>query len=82
MKIALVQQRATADKSSNLDRGLRAVKIAAWQGAELICFAELAFEPFYPQGPADGGGYRDAARRSRFRGWLRKAPSRALSAPS
>lgn len=54
MKIALVQQRATADKKSNLNRGLQALRTAAGEGAQLICFAELAFEPFYPQKPADG----------------------------
>ena len=54
MKIALVQQRATPDKSSNLARGVEAVHAAAKQGARLVCFAELAFEPFYPQRPSDG----------------------------
>ena len=54
MKIALVQQRATPDKSSNLARGVEAVRAAAKQGARLVCFAELAFEPFYPQRPSDG----------------------------
>ncbi len=54
MKIALVQQRATVDKESNRQRGLQAVRQAHQQGAELVCFAELAFEPFYPQQPAGG----------------------------
>ncbi len=58
MNIALVQQRATADKKSNLERGLQAVRTAAGKGAELVCFAELAFEPFYPQTPADGSELR------------------------
>src|SRR5512133_3432624 len=53
MKIALVQQHATADKPSNVARGLDAVREAARQGAQLVCFAELAFDPFYPQRPAD-----------------------------
>ncbi len=52
MKIALVQQTASADKKDNLQRGLEALSEAASQGAELICYAELAFEPFYPQRPA------------------------------
>ena len=60
MRIALVQQHATSDKSENLRRGLEAVREAARQGAELVCFAELAFEPFYPQRPSDGG-HRDLA---------------------
>lgn len=52
MKIALVQQHATADKSENVARGLKAFEAAARAGAELVAYAELAFEPFYPQTPA------------------------------
>ena len=52
MRIALVQQHATQDSDDNLRRGLRALEDAAANGAKLICFAELAFEPFYPQRPA------------------------------
>ena len=51
IKVALVQQSASADKSENLSRGLAATRIAAGNGANVICFAELAFEPFYPQLP-------------------------------
>jgi N-carbamoylputrescine amidase len=54
MKIALVQQHASADKAANLQRGLRSFEEAAGQGAQLVCFAELAFEPFYPQRVAAG----------------------------
>ena len=54
MRIALVQQRATPDKQDNLRRGLEALSEAAGHGADLVCYAELAFEPFYPQRPADG----------------------------
>ena len=54
MRIALIQQAASADKAGNLQRGLRAMEAAARDGAELVCFAELAFEPFYPQRPAQG----------------------------
>jgi predicted amidohydrolase len=54
MIIALVQQHASADKSDNLKRGLEAAEAAARHGAKLICFAELAFEPFYPQDRASG----------------------------
>ena len=53
LRIALVQQRAIDDKHHNVDRGLRALERAAARGAKLACFAELAFEPFYPQRPAD-----------------------------
>ena len=52
MKIALVQQHATRDKAANVQRGLAALDQAAAAGAEVVCFAELAFEWFYPQQPA------------------------------
>ena len=55
MKIALIQQHATADKSANVKRGVAALETAAKNGAQLACFAELAFEWFYPQRPADRG---------------------------
>ena len=60
MKIALVQQHATADKAANLARGLARFDEAAAAGATLVCFAELAFEPFYPQRAA-AGDVRDRA---------------------
>ena len=60
VKIALIQQRATSDKALNVARGLAALDAAARQGANLACFAELAFEWFYPQRPA-GAGFRDLA---------------------
>ncbi len=60
MRIALIQQHATHDKAENVARGLAAFDAATRQGAELVCFAELAFEPFYPQWVA-GAGSRDAA---------------------
>ena len=52
MRIALVQQHATHDREDNLRLGLAALEQAAAAGAELVCYAELAFEPFYPQRPA------------------------------
>ncbi len=60
MKLALVQQRAGHDLGDNLRRGLAAVEEAARRGANLVCFAELAFTPFYPQRPA-GGAVRELA---------------------
>jgi N-carbamoylputrescine amidase len=60
MKIALIQQHATRDKSANVARGLAAIETAARNGAQLACFAELAFEWFYPQRPA-GKDFRDLA---------------------
>ncbi len=55
MKIALIQQSAGPDRQANLRKGLESAREAAKSGAQLICFAELAFEPFYPQKPAVGG---------------------------
>ncbi len=52
MRIALVQQRAGTDKAGNVARGLRALEAAARGGAQLVAYAELAFERFHPQLPA------------------------------
>jgi predicted amidohydrolase len=60
MKIALIQQHATTDKASNVARGLAALDTAAKNGANVACFAELAFEWFYPQRPAELG-FRELA---------------------
>lgn len=49
MKIALIQQECIDNKSQNLRRGLESAREAAKAGAKIICFPELAFEPFYPQ---------------------------------
>jgi len=49
MKIALIQQKAGPDKIKNLEKGVMAIEEASRQGAQLAVFAELAFEPFYPQ---------------------------------
>jgi N-carbamoylputrescine amidase len=54
MKIALIQQSCSQDISFNIHRGVETAKEAAQQGAKIICFAELAFTPFYPQVPASG----------------------------
>jgi N-carbamoylputrescine amidase len=54
VKIALVQQHATADLADNLRRAATATRRAAADGAALVAFAELAFTPFYPQRPPDG----------------------------
>jgi N-carbamoylputrescine amidase len=60
VKIAVIQQHATRDKAANVARGLAALETAARSGAQLACFAELAFEWFYPQVPA-GGAARELA---------------------
>jgi beta-ureidopropionase len=54
-RIALVQQQAGADKTADVQRGVRALETAAANGAEVVCFSELAFEPFYPQWRAQRG---------------------------
>jgi len=54
VKIALIQQHATHDKADNIARGLAALEQAARSGAALACYAELAFEWFHPQCPAEG----------------------------
>ena len=60
MRIALIQQHATSDKAANIARGLRAFETAASAGANVVAFAELAFEPFYPQSPAGPGSLAHA----------------------
>jgi N-carbamoylputrescine amidase len=52
VRIALVQQHAGHDREENRTRGLAAVRRAASEGARIVCFAELAFDRFYPQDPA------------------------------
>lgn len=54
LRIALVQQHASADHEDNVRRGLAAVQRAAADGARIIGFAELAFESFHPQTRATG----------------------------
>jgi N-carbamoylputrescine amidase len=52
MKLALIQQHATDSRQDNLSRGIKAVEEAAHRGADLVAFAELAFDKFFPQHPA------------------------------
>lgn len=49
VRIALVQQKASQDRAANVQRGHEAVTRAAAEGANIVCFAELAFDRFYPQ---------------------------------
>ena len=53
LKIALIQQTVSPDKNENLLKGLQNAQRAIEAGAQMIAFAELAFEPFYPQLHAD-----------------------------
>jgi beta-ureidopropionase len=49
MRIALLQQHASEDREENLDRGIRALRAAASQGASLVLYPELSFLRFFPQ---------------------------------
>ncbi len=60
IKVALIQHSVTADKQANVDRAVQAIREAVAEGAQVMCFAELAFERFYPQVPADEN-FRDLA---------------------
>lgn len=53
MKIALIQQAAGPDRAQNLARALAAMGTAADGGAELVAFAELAIDGFFPQRQGD-----------------------------
>ena len=48
-RIALVQQRAGTDRSNNLERALASMRQAAAGGSEIVAFAELAIDRFFPQ---------------------------------
>ena len=55
MRLALIQQHATADLAGNLDaRRRRHAARRPADGAELVAFAELALTPFYPRAAGDG----------------------------
>lgn len=60
VKIALIQQPANDTPDVNRARGLRAAERAIDQGAQIICYAELAFMPFLPQDPATPDSLRKA----------------------
>jgi len=53
MKLALIQQAAGPDRQANVQTGIDLAREAASAGAKLICFAELAFDQFYPQKVAE-----------------------------
>ncbi len=54
MLIALIQQHLAGSREATLERGLARLERAAHLGADLACFSELAFEPFYPRLPRSG----------------------------
>ena len=49
IRVALVQQHAGPDRRENLARGLEAIASAAGEGANLVAYPELSFEPFHPR---------------------------------
>ncbi|HLF17028.1 MAG TPA: carbon-nitrogen hydrolase [Candidatus Thermoplasmatota archaeon] len=49
VKVALVQTRADADATSNLERTLKLIDQAAKKGAEVVCLQELFLGPYFPQ---------------------------------
>lgn len=51
-RIALIQQAVGDDRDANRARAIASTRTAAEGGASLVCFAELAFDPFHPQDPA------------------------------
>ncbi len=51
-KIAMIQQPASGSRNENISKGVAATREAAENGAALVCFSELAFDPFYPAQPA------------------------------
>ncbi|MCP4728357.1 MAG: carbon-nitrogen hydrolase family protein, partial [bacterium] len=53
IKIALGQVSVSEDIESNVEKGIGFLEKAAEKGAEIICFPEMSFSPFFPQYPAD-----------------------------
>ena len=62
MRIALVQQAAGRDRAQNLARALDAMRRAKERGADLVAFAELAVDRFFPQHEADASAGEVAER--------------------
>jgi len=62
LRVAVVQHASTHDREDNVARGVEALGRAARAGARLVCFAELAFDRFHPQRPAEGDPSRLAER--------------------
>ena len=51
MRIALVQMSMEESSDANVDKSLAALREAASDGAEIVCFPEIQFSPFFPQFP-------------------------------
>lgn len=56
--IALIQQKAGPDPEANLRLGLKNAREAAASGADIIAFAEVAFQQFFPQQRLTGDRFR------------------------
>jgi predicted amidohydrolase len=56
--IALIQQKAGPDPEANLRLGLTNARAAAASGADIIVFAEVAFQQFFPQQRLTGDRFR------------------------
>lgn len=54
MKIGLIQQFSCSHREDNIRRGVNHLEEATCEGANLVVFAELAFDPFFPRKPATG----------------------------
>lgn len=59
-RIALIQQIASPDSEANLRMGLERAREAADAGAQIIAFAEVAFQQFFPQKRLEGDRFRFA----------------------
>ena len=49
MKIALCQMKMSRDPEQNCRKALEQIRLAAEQGARLVCFPEVQLSPFFPQ---------------------------------
>jgi len=53
MRMALIQMGMEEVPEANLDKALVCIREAAKIGAELVCFPEIQFSPFFPQFPQE-----------------------------
>ena len=49
MRLALIQNHCSTDRSDNLTRALDSMEQAKHAGADMVAFAELAIDRFFPQ---------------------------------
>ncbi len=60
MRIALAQIVSTEDRAHNLERALTTIDEAAAAGADLVAFAEIVLDRFFPQQPCNALPYKAA----------------------